>query len=82
MHQDYGSFSLKRGRLLILQDHGSFNLKMGHLLFFLEIGIMGRLLSRGRLLIFTNEDSGVVYLRGKSSKSIVIHQICGYAKNS
>ena len=64
MHPDYGSFSLKRGPSLILQDHGSFDLKMGHLLFFLEIGIMGRLLSRGRLLIFPNEDSGVVYLVG------------------
>ena len=35
--------------------------KDGSFIIFLEIGIMGRLLSRGRLLIFTNEDSGVVY---------------------
>ena len=49
MHQDYGSFSLKRGCLLILQDHGSLNLKMGHITFF------------GKLISWVAYYQGVVY---------------------
>ena len=64
MHPDYGSFSLKRGCSLILQDHGSFNLKMGDLLFFLDIGIMGRLLSRAVYQFSQMRTQGVVYLVG------------------
>ena len=51
MHPDYGLFSLKRGRLLILQDHGSFNLKMGHLLFF-ENWYHGSLIIKGSFINF------------------------------
>ena len=58
MHPDYGSFSLKRG---CTSGPWVVKFKDGSFIIFLEIGIMGRLLSRGRLLIFTNEDSGVVY---------------------
>ena len=52
MHPDYGSFSLKRGRLLILQDHGSFNLKMGHLFFFFGNWYHGSLIIKGSFINF------------------------------